>query len=130
MQVSSKEFETIIVGAIDRIPEKYAKRLDNILITWEEEPSDEQCHRLRLHCNQTLLGLYEGIPLTKRGTGYNLVLPDKITLFKKPIEQATYTMTELKEQVGRTLWHEVAHYFGLDHDRIHTLEREEKDGRL
>lgn len=130
MHVSEEEFEVIISEALDRIPEKYAQRLDNVLITWEEVPSEEQRQRLRLHCNQTLFGLYEGVPLTKRGAGYNLVLPDKITIFKHPIEQATATLSELKEQVGRTVWHEVAHYFGLDHDRIHSLERKERDGRL
>jgi predicted Zn-dependent protease with MMP-like domain len=130
MNITEAEFEAIITEAIDRIPEKYAERLDNVHITWEEEPSEEQRKRLKLHCNQTLFGLYEGIPLTQRGAGYNLVLPDRITIFKKPIEAVTTSIAELREQVGRTLWHEVAHYFGLDHERIHALERRERDGRI
>ncbi len=126
IQVTNEQFEAIIAEAIDRIPEKYASRLDNVGIFWEDEPSGEQRVQLKLHCNQTLFGLYEGIPLTKRGAGYNLVLPDKITIFKKPIEYASNSVDELKLQVGQTLWHEVAHYFGLDHDRIHKLERKQR----
>lgn len=126
IDISDQEFEKLISHAIDNIPEKYASRLDNVGIFWENEPTPGQREKLKLHCNQTLLGLYEGIPLTKRGAGYNLVLPDKITLFKIPIQMSVNNMTELREQVGRTLWHEVAHYFGLDHDRIHALERGEK----
>lgn len=124
--VSDEAFEQMLVEAIDNIPEKYAKRLDNVGIFWENEPSEEQRQKLKLHCNQTLFGLYEGIPLTRRGAGYNLVLPDKITLFKHPMEMTANSLTALREQIGRTLWHEVAHYFGLDHDRIHALERKER----
>lgn len=126
VEISDKEFEELLVQAIDKIPEKYASRLDNVGIFWEEQPTEEQRVKLKLHCNQTLLGLYEGIPLTKRGASYNLVLPDKITLFKGPICNSVNNLQELRHQIGKTLWHEVAHYFGLDHDRIHGLERQEK----
>lgn len=126
IDISDQEFEKLISKAIDNIPEKYASRLDNVGIFWEDQPTPEQRDKLKLHCNQTLLGLYEGIPLTKRGASYNLVLPDKITLFKIPILSSVNNLAELREQIGRTLWHEVAHYFGLDHDRIHALERSEK----
>lgn len=125
VRVSDEQFEAMLVEAIDRIPEKYAKRLNNVGIFWENEPSLEQREKLKLRCNETLFGLYEGIPLTKRGAGYNLVLPDKITIFKHPMEHSCNNIVELKTQVGKTLWHEVAHYFGLDHTRIHALERGE-----
>lgn len=121
-QVSDEQFQDLMVQAVDHLPEKYARRLENVGFFWEDEPSAEQRQKLKLHCNQTLLGLYEGIPLTQRGSGYNLVLPDKITLFKKPIEWHSSDLQSLKEQIGKTLWHEVAHYFGLDHERIHALE--------
>lgn len=69
-----------------------------------------------------LLGLYEGIPLTKRGTNYSGVLPDKITMFKNPILALSHNQNDLFEQIKRTLWHEIAHYYGLDHDRIDKIQ--------
>jgi predicted Zn-dependent protease with MMP-like domain len=122
LSVSDEDFEKLIGEAMDTLPEKYVKGLNNVLITYEDEPTPEQREELKLHCNQTLFGLYQGIPRTKRGIGYNLVLPDKITLFKSPMLHASATLAELKEQVRHTLWHEIAHHYGLDHDRIHQLE--------
>lgn len=122
MTVSQTEFEKIIAGAIDAIPEDYYQRIKNVVFVAEDEPSLEQRKKLKLACNQSLFGLYEGIPLTKRTNNYNLVLPDKITIFKLPIEHSTNTLEELVSQVHKTVWHEVAHYFGLDHDRIHKLD--------
>jgi predicted Zn-dependent protease with MMP-like domain len=113
----------MIGQAMDELPEQYITGLKNVVVTYEDEPSAEQREKLKLNCHQTLFGLYEGIPLTKRGAGYNLVLPDKITIFKNPMLHAVHDMGALKAQVKHTLWHEIAHYFGLDHDRIHELER-------
>lgn len=116
-------FEALISQSMDELPQEYIRRLDNVLITYEDEPTDEQRVKLELRCDETLFGLYEGIPLTQRNAGYNLVLPDKITIFKKPILQRSNSAKEVKDQVKHTLWHEIAHYYGLDHDRIHALER-------
>jgi predicted Zn-dependent protease with MMP-like domain len=66
--------------------------------------------------------LYEGIPLPRRDSGYNFVLPDIITIFKGPHEASTHDLAQLRQQVRQTVWHEVAHYFGLDHGQIHDLE--------
>lgn len=104
------------------LPQQYIERLNNVAIVYEDEPSAEQRQKLKLRCDQSLFGLYEGIPLTKRGAGYNLVLPDKITIFKNPIIDFSNDLEGFKQQVKRTLWHEIAHYYGLDHDRIHHLE--------
>ena len=122
-QVDNKTFEKIVADAIDAIPEKYAKNIKNLAFVVEDEPNPEQRQRLKLHQDQSLYGLYEGIPLTKRASNYNLVLPDKITIFKKPVEFASNTFEELTESVKHTVWHEVAHYYGLDHGRIHELEK-------
>lgn len=124
IRITDKEFEAIVAAAIDNIPEKYAKNLHNVAFVTEDIPSPEQRRKLELHDNQTLFGLYEGVPLTKRGAGYNLVLPDKITLFKVPIEMSSNSQAELIDQVNKTVWHEVAHYFGLDHEQIHRLEQQ------
>ena len=107
---------------MDELPEEYISRLDNVAVTYEDEPTPEQRLKLKLRCDQTLFGLYEGIPLTKRGMGYNLVLPDKITIFKWPLMAASRDIHDLKKRTKHTLWHEIAHYYGLDHKRIHELE--------
>lgn len=122
IEVSDEQFETLINESMDELPQEYIKRLDNVAIVYADQPSQEQRTKLKLRCDESLYGLYEGIPLTKRGAGYNLVLPDKITIFKLSMLHNSQTMTDLKQQVKHTLWHEIAHYYGLDHDRIHYLE--------
>jgi predicted Zn-dependent protease with MMP-like domain len=107
---------------LDTLPEKYVKGLENVLITYEDEPTPEQREELKLHCNQSLFGLYQGIPRIARNNGYNMVMPDKITIFKHPILNFSHDLTSLKEQIRHTVWHEIAHHYGLDHDRIHALE--------
>lgn len=119
--ISSKEFDDIVDQAIRGVPKPYSERLENIAFLVEDEPSEEQRLRQQLQPNQTLFGLYEGVPLPARG-GATKLLPDKITIFKNPLLWASRDLDELKDNVGRTVWHEVAHYFGLDHDRIHELE--------
>jgi predicted Zn-dependent protease with MMP-like domain len=122
MQLSDEQFEQIVSEAIDAIPEQYFKNLNNLAFVIEDDPTPLQREKLRLRCDQTLFGLYEGIPLTKRTGNYSLVLPDKITVFKHPIEAHSHDLNDLKSHVKQTVWHEVAHFFGLDHDRIHSLE--------
>ncbi len=120
--VSQAQFEKIVSEAIDNIPQRYAKHIKNLAFVVDDNPSPEQRQRLHLHNNQTLFGLYEGIPLTQRNSSYNLVLPDKITIFKQPMEMTTNNLEQLTDQVKKTVWHEVAHYYGLGHQRIHELE--------
>jgi predicted Zn-dependent protease with MMP-like domain len=121
-RVSDNKFEELMSTALDELPYKYVSRLNNVVIVMEYEPTNEQLQKLHLHDGVTLFGLYEGIPMTQRGSGYTLVLPDKITLFKIPIEDSVTTMLSLKKQIKHTLWHEIAHFFGLDHARIHKLD--------
>lgn len=118
---TDEQFDKIISAALDSLPEIYTSRLNNIAIIYADEPSLAQRQQLQLHCNQTLYGLYEGVPLPARG-GRMPLLPDKITIFKVPLTLASKDMNELQENVRHTLWHEMAHYFGLDHKRIHELE--------
>ncbi len=120
---TDKEFDTLISKAMDELPKRDIENLENVAITYADEPDEHQSHKMSLRQNTLLLGLYEGIPLTKRGAGYNLVLPDKITLFKLPIvKYCQMTGTELAEQVKHTLWHEIAHFYGLNHTEIHRRE--------
>jgi len=122
--VSDAEFDALISAAMDELPPERIQGLQNVAITYADEPTPEQAQKLKLRGDQLLLGLYEGIPLTKRGAGYNLVLPDKITLFKIPLSQIAKDENDFREQIKHTLWHEIAHYYGLNHDDIH--EREHK----
>lgn len=120
------EFSDMISRALDELPSKYTSRLKNVLITYEDEPDPDQRKKLGLGCGQSLFGLYEGIPLTQRGNGFSGQLPDKITLFKIPLFHfAGGDEDKLRARIKHTLWHEIAHYFGLNHDHIQGLE----DGR-
>ena len=125
MELSDDEFDRLISRAMDELPQEYIKGLNNVAILYADDPDEYQIQKSELKAGNILLGLYEGIPLTKRGAGYTFVLPDKITLFKHPILIITHTPEELFDQIKRTLWHEIAHYYGLNHDRIHSLERGE-----
>lgn len=120
---TDEEFSKMIAQALDELPEKYVSNLRNVAITYADEPDQNQRKKLKLRGHQSLFGLYEGIPLTERGSNYNLVLPDKITLFKLTLFYSSKDEADFKKQIKHTLWHEIAHYFGLDHDRIHELEQ-------
>lgn len=122
MEITEDEFSKLVATAIDNIPEQYARHIKNLAFVVEYEPTKEQLHKLHLYHGQTLYGLYEGLPITHRASSYNLVLPDKITIFQGPIQASCHDMNQLKKLVQQTVWHEVAHYFGLDHDAIHKLE--------
>jgi predicted Zn-dependent protease with MMP-like domain len=121
IDISDEQFEAMIGEAMDAIPEKYARNMKNVGITWDHEPSAAQRHKLQMRGDQQLFGLFEGIPLTQRGAGYNLVLPDKITIFKHPMVDMFNDLSDLKKQIAKTLWHEVAHHFGLNHEQIDAL---------
>lgn len=124
MELSDAKFDELITRAMNELPQKYIKGLDNVAIVMVDEPTPEQQHKMLIGNQQLLLGLYEGIPLTQRGANYCFVLPDKITLFKNPILAVTSSESELFERIKRTLWHEIAHYYGLGHDRINQLQRD------
>lgn len=121
--VDEETFNQVVSRAIDNIPDRYAKNIKNLAFVVEDKPSESQRQKLRLGAGESLFGLYEGVPLTQRAGGYNLVLPDKITVFKAPIEFASNSFEELLARVDKTVWHEVAHYYGLGHGRIHELEQ-------
>ncbi len=122
--ISDEEFEKMVEQAVAAIPERFARALDNVAFLVAEAPNREQ---LRggglLHGRGTLLGLYEGIPLPRRNSGYNGVMPDVITVFRQPHVELARSLDELAGQVHQTVWHEVAHYFGLGHGAIRELER-------
>jgi len=113
-------FESLVTKSVENLPEIYRQKIDNIAFIVEEVPSAEQRVKLELANNQTLFGLYEGVPLPQR-QGSLKVIPDKITIFQIPIQSSVNNLAELYDAVARTVWHEVAHYFGLDHQMIDRL---------
>lgn len=122
VELSDTEFNDIVSDCIDAIPAKYQNYLQNVAFIVEAEPSEQQRKDLSLSSHESLFGLYEGVPLPDRG-GASKLLPDKITVFKLPIQSASRNRFHLIEIVKNTVWHEVAHYFGLDHLRIEELEQ-------
>lgn len=121
--MENTEFEKLVALGIDAIPEKFAKKLNNVVVTVEESPTPAQLRKSRVGAGRTLFGLYEGVPQTRRGSGYTLVLPDKITIFKQPIVLASSGNPEtIKKIVKDTVWHEIAHHFGLDEGEVRRRE--------
>src|SRR4051794_4626179 len=120
IQVSDEEFQRLIDQALTELPGEHVKQINNVAILYEDEPTPEQREKLALRDDQSLLGLYEGVPLSER-QGQTRLFPDKITLFKLPLQWQALDPDDLKEQIKHTLWHEIAHYYGLDHDRIREL---------
>jgi len=119
--VSDERFQELINRALEELPGGHVKNIKNVAILYEDVPTPRQREELKLRGDQTLLGLYEGVPLSQR-QGMTRLLPDKITLFKRPLEAQADTEAGLKEEIKHTLWHEIAHYYGLDHHKIHELE--------
>lgn len=120
-----EEFEHLVIDSFKRLPEKNKEKIKNVAFLVEDDI------RLRRFCERNikseglLLGLYEGIPRTKRGENYSNVLPDKITIFKNPIEYICHGDPEkIKETVYRVLWHEVGHHFGFNETEIRKRENQ------
>lgn len=124
LEISDEQFSHIISEVMDDMPPEHMAAVKNVAITYEDEPTERQREELALACDQTLFGLYEGVPLTRRG-GQTHFGPDKITIFKNPMLAYVSTPDQLRQEVRHTLWHEIAHYFGLNHAQIHALERGE-----
>ena len=117
-----ERFETLVIKAIEELPEEFKNKLENIEIIVEDWPTQRQLSQLGLKRNTQLLGLYEGIPQTNRGEGYNFVLPDKITIFQKPIEESCRSDGEIKTEIGKVVRHEIAHHFGISDSTLRSIE--------
>jgi len=115
-------FEELVAEAVSGLPEEFRELLDNVEIFVEDWPSKEQLKNVGLRDRHELLGLYEGTPITHRDQSYNLVLPDRITVFQKPLESQCRSTAEIKREIIRTVKHEIAHYFGMDEDRLDLIE--------
>jgi predicted Zn-dependent protease with MMP-like domain len=121
--VSRDEFKALVEEAIDTIPRRFARHVRNLAVVIEDEPSEALLRELEMDPADTLLGLYQGTPLTERGAGYGNQLPDLITLFQRPIEEAGEGDEDaIVGEIGETLIHELGHYFGMSEDEIMAIE--------
>ena len=124
MKLTRKDFEELVVLALRRLPKFFKKKMKNVDVVVEDQASRDLLSEMGLQSPLELLGLYQGVPLDRRGFYYGNVLPDKITLFQIPIESMCQTKEEIEAKVKEVVIHEVGHYFGLDDERLRDLENE------
>lgn len=115
--MKKKDFERLVVESLAELPEFFTLNMKNVDIVIENEPTPKQIK----HHRQNVLGLYQGVPLSERTHLYGLVLPDKITVFKRNIERVCRTDKEIKRLVSDTVKHEIAHHFGISDERLTDL---------
>lgn len=120
--MDSERFRELVAKAIASLPEEFCDKLANVDVVVADFPSPTQIASARLGRRRKLLGLYQGVPLTKRGRRYGLVVPDKITIFQKPIEAKCQGEAEITAEIGRVVIHEIAHHFGIGEARLRQLE--------
>jgi predicted Zn-dependent protease with MMP-like domain len=124
--VDRDRFEWLVFRAVEDLPDEFRERMDNIDIVVQDEPTSRQLAEAGLRRSETLLGLYEGVPLTRRSRGYGMVPPDKITIFQRPIEARCRSDSEAQREIQRVVIHEIAHHFGIGDARLNQLERKRK----
>jgi len=121
-----ERFQELVVRAVNELPEEFLSRLNNLDVVVEDRPTISQRRKAGLSSGHTLLGLYEGVPQTRRGRHYGLVLPDKITIFQRPIEARCRSDREVEAEIRRVVRHEIAHHFGVGDARLRELEKGEE----
>jgi predicted Zn-dependent protease with MMP-like domain len=120
--VTREEFEGLVREALDELPQEFAERLDNVEVVVEDEPEPELLRSMGMDPRRdTLFGLYQGVPLHRRGDSYGGVLPDKITIFYRPLLRVCRTPERIRRQVRTTVIHEIGHFFGLNDKAIRDL---------
>ena len=117
-RVTRAEFQKLVARAVDSLPPRFLRRLENVEVVVEDEPTDEELELAGVEPGGTLLGLYHGIPQSQRGSWYGSMLPDRIVIYQRPIEAAARTRREIQKEVRITLMHEIGHHFGLHEDEL------------
>jgi len=120
--VDRKQFENLVAEALASIPRRFKKAMHNIAIVVEDEPSPDILEEMEVEPPDTLLGLYQGIPLTERSASYGNALPDRVLIFQGPHEREAEDEDDLVVAIGETLIHEIGHYFGLSEEEIEEIE--------
>jgi predicted Zn-dependent protease with MMP-like domain len=118
--MTRERFEELVAKAIDDLPEEFLAGLENVDVVVQDFPNRTQLARVGK--GMTLLGLYEGVPQTKRTHGYGMVLPDRIVIFQRPIQDKCRSEAEVEAEIGRVVRHEIAHHFGLDDWELQRIE--------
>ena len=121
--MNREKFEWLVTQAVDSLPKEFRSRLENIDIVVQDKATPGQLAEVGMKRNESLLGLYEGVPLTRRSHSYGMVVPDKITIFQKSIEAICNNDTRVIAEVRRVVYHEIAHHFGVSDTRLEQLER-------
>ena len=116
------EFERLVVEAVALIPKRFRREMKNLALVVEDAPPAQILHEMDIEPPDSLYGLYQGTPLTERGWGYGNHLPDRITIYQRPIEEDCQDEDDIRAVIGETLIHEVGHYFGLSEDEIEEIE--------
>jgi predicted Zn-dependent protease with MMP-like domain len=124
--MTPQEFDRLVSAAYARIPARFRRRMKNIALLVESEPTARQLDNARVGRGSTLLGLYEGRPLPTRSVFEPFAMPDRITIFQGPHERLAQSPEHLAKLVEDTVWHEVAHYFGMDELQVRAAERRRK----
>jgi predicted Zn-dependent protease with MMP-like domain len=125
----SEDFDRLVADAWARIPSRFRRRMKNIALLVEDEPSAAHLARGRVPRGETLLGLYEGRPLTMRSVFEPFAMPDRITIFQGPHQRLAHDAAHLAKLVEDTIWHEVAHYFGMNERQVRAAERQREKRR-
>ncbi len=118
-----ERFDTLVGKAIDSLPPEFQFELENVDVVVQDWPTHRQLRSARLANRRQLLGLYEGVPQTRRGRSYAMVLPDKISIFQRPIEAMCSSEEEVEVRIGEVVRHELAHHFGIDERTLRRIER-------
>ncbi|MFC1907757.1 metallopeptidase family protein [Chloroflexota bacterium] len=122
--MNRERFEALVAIAVKNLPEEFGTELKNVDVVVADHPTRSQMKSTGLGRNETLLGLYEGVPQTKRGSHYGLVLPDIITIFQKPIEAMCRNDKQIAAEIEKVIKHEIAHHFGISDARLDQLEKD------
>jgi predicted Zn-dependent protease with MMP-like domain len=120
--MTREEFERLVVEAVTLIPKRFRREMKNLALVVEDEPSIALLQEMDIVPPDSLYGLYQGIPLPERSWGFGNALPDRITLYQRPIEEDCDDEDDIRAVIGETLIHEVGHYFGLSEDEIQDIE--------
>ncbi len=120
--MTRREFERLVAEAVTLIPARFRREMKNLSIVVEEEPRAELLADMEIEPPDSLYGLYQGTPLTERTWAYGNALPDRITIYQRPIEEDCDDEDEMRAVIGETLIHEVGHYFGLSEEEIEAIE--------
>ena len=114
-------FEELVEQALLSLPDEFREKLSNIDVEVEDYPSPDDLRVSGAGRGQTLLGLYRGVPVNRRGLGYNMVTPDRVLIFQRPIELTCSSDEEIVERVGHVVRHEIAHHFGIDDEALRRM---------